>query len=161
MKAALIAVLIALAPAASSAQGQKPQVELTPSPAPAAIAPGGKGRLTLKVKLPKDVHVQSDRPDDPSLIATVLTVTLAPGITVDRIVYPEAARLQQAGRGKPLAVFGPELAIDVHVSVAPGAPPGRVTQPAQLRYQACNEQVCFAPARAPVEWAIAVGPSTR
>lgn len=157
MKAVLVAVLIALAPIASSAQGQKPQAELTPSPAAVAVAPGGKGRVSLKVKLPKDVHVQSDKPEDPSLIATVLTVTPPPGITVDRIVYPEAARFQQAGRGKPLAVFGPELVIDVHLSVAPGAPAGRVTLPAQLRYQACNEQVCFAPARAPAEWAITVG----
>jgi hypothetical protein len=157
MKAALIAALIAgLAPAALSAQGQKPQIELTPSPASATVAAGGKGRVSLRVKLPKDVHVQSDKPDDPSLIATVLTVTPAPGISVDRIVYPEAARFQQAGRGKPLAVFGPELVIDVHVSVSPGTPAGRVTLPAQLRYQACNEQVCFTPSRAPVAWAIDV-----
>jgi len=159
MRAALIiALALVLGPAAASAQGQKPQVELTPLPASVTVAAGGKGRVSLKVKLPKDVHVQSDKPDDPSLIATVLTVTPAPGITLDRIVYPEPAPFQQAGRGKPLAVFGPELVIDVHLSVVPGTPAGRVALPAQLRYQACNEQVCFAPARAPVEWAITVGP---
>ena len=156
MKAALIAALIAgLAPAAWSAQGQKPQIELTLSPASATVAAGGKGRVSLRVKLPKDVHVQSDKPDDPALIATVLTVTSAPGVSIDRIVYPEASPFQ-AGRGKPLAVFGPDLVIDVHVSVASGTPAGRVTLPAQLRYQACNETVCFAPARATAQWTITV-----
>ena len=57
-----------------------------------------------------------------SLIATVLTVTPAPGIVIDRIAYPAAVRLPQADRVEPLSVFGPELVIDVHLSAAPGAP---------------------------------------
>ena len=154
----IVALSVGLATGSSGAQPQKPRVELTPAPGSITVEPGGKGLVSVTIKLPKNVHVQSDKPDDPSLIATVLTVTPAAGIVIDRIVYPAAVRLQQADRVKPLSVFGPEVVIDVHLSAAPGAPAGRITLPAQLRYQACDERVCFAPSRAPVEWVINVAP---
>lgn len=112
----------------------------------------------MTIKLPKDMPRAVQQARGSSLIATVLTVTPAPGIVIDRIVYPAAVRLPQADRVEPLSVFGPELVIDVHLSAAPGAPAGRITLPAQLRYQACDERVCFAPSRAPVEWVIDVAP---
>lgn len=152
----VIPLVIACAGASAGAQLQKPTIELTPTPASVTVAAGGKGRVSLKVKLPQDVHVQSDKPDDPGLIATVLTITPVPGVSVDRIVYPAAAPFQQAGRAKPLAVFGPELVIDVQLSIAPDITAAALKIPAQLRYQACNERVCFAPARASAEWVVNV-----
>ena len=134
----------------------KERIELTPLLVDKTAAPGAKRRASLRVRLPADVHVQSDKPNDPSLIATALTVTSPSGITVDRIVYPAASNLTQAGRDKPLAVFGPEFVIQVQLTVAADASPGEITVPAQLRYQACNERMCFPPSRASTAWVLTV-----
>jgi thioredoxin:protein disulfide reductase len=156
MKVAVVtAGVLALATVSSLAQSERPRVDVRPSSA-TAIAAGAKGRVSVSVRLPKDIHVQSDKPDDPALIATVLTVPPVPGVSIDRIVYPAAAPLQQAGRATPLAVFGPDFTIEVYVSIAPSAAVGPTRIPAQLRYQACSERVCFAPARTAVEWIVTV-----
>ena len=133
----------------------KERVELTPLIDKTAAA-GARLQATLRVRLPTDVHVQSDKPNDPSLIATALTVTSPPGVTVNRIVYPSASNLAQAGRDKPLAVFGPEFVIQVQLTVDADAAPGEITVPAQLRYQACDERMCFPPSRASTSWVFTV-----
>ena len=129
------------------AQTKPPRAELTPI----ALSLARCGRLqrtvTLKVRLPAEFHVQSDKPRDPFLIPTALTVKPPAGIVVDRLVYPKPTDLAQAGRKEPLAVFGGEFSIDVRLTIAADAAPGDIVLPAQLRYQACDDKVCYAPAQ--------------
>jgi Disulphide bond corrector protein DsbC len=120
------------------------------------VKAGSIARVSLKVRMPKDVHVQSNKPKDPSLIPTVLTVDATPGVTVEQIGYPPASELVQKGRSEKLEVFGPEFEIDVRLKLAPTLPPGNLVIPAQLRYQACNDTVCFPPARAAAQWTLRV-----
>jgi thiol:disulfide interchange protein len=58
-----------------------------------------------------------------------------------------------------LAVFEREFAIGVQVTLAPGIPAGDLVVPARLRYQACNENACFPPVTAEVQWTIRVIPA--
>lgn len=151
-------VIAALASAAgvAHAQSQRPRAEVTPIVASAQAKPGAPLWLSLHVRLPKDVHVQANKPRDPSLIATVLTVTLRTGVTVEEIGYPPPTELAQKDRRDTLAVLGPEFTIDVRLALAAGVPSGDLTIPAVLRYQACNDSVCFPPARATTEWTVLV-----
>ena len=64
--------------------------------------------------------------------------------------------LAQPGRKEPLAVFGSEFTIAVRVTIGAGVPGGALTAPAQLRYQACNDTVCFPPTRASAQWTLDV-----
>lgn len=142
--------------AAAHAQPKLPRAELTPTNVTSPIRAGEVVRLSLKVRLPPDIHVQSDKPKDPFLIPTALTVTAPPGVTVDRIAYPKAADFAQAGRSEPLAVFGGEFAIDVHLTLKADVPPGELVLPAQFRYQPCDSAVCYAPVKADVRWTLTV-----
>jgi DsbC/DsbD-like thiol-disulfide interchange protein len=144
----------------AGAQTKPPRAELTPVALDSPVVAGTNAQLTLKVKLPAEFHVQSDKPRDPFLIPTALTVKPSAGLAVDRIAYPKPTDLAQAGRKEPLAVFGAEFSIDVHLKVAPDAPSGPLVVPAQLRYQACDDKVCYAPARADVQWTLRVVPKT-
>jgi len=139
------------------AQPGRPRAEVTAEAVP-AVAPGAGTRLTLKVRLPADVHVQAHEPRDPSLIPTVLTVEAPPGLTVEGMHYPSPTELTQAGRADTLLVLGPEFEVEVDVRIAPGTAPGALSVPAVLRYQACNDHVCFAPARATASWPLRVQP---
>lgn len=157
-RSALLAVLAMLVAATGAgAQPGRPRAEVTPV-VETAGAPGTRTRLSLKVRLPEHVHVQAHEPRDPSLIPTVLTVEAPPGLTVERIAYPPPIELTQAGRGETLAVLGPEFSIDVEVTIAKGTSVGDLTVPAVLRYQACDDKVCFAPARATATWSVPVTP---
>jgi DsbC/DsbD-like thiol-disulfide interchange protein len=123
---------------------------------PAEPRAGSAVRATVRLHLPPNVHVQSDAPRDPALIATKLTVTPPAGVSVARITYPTAAELRQPGRDQPLAVFSGEVVIEVSLSIAAGVAAGPLTIPAILRYQGCTDRVCFPPAQAKVEWVVAV-----
>jgi hypothetical protein len=75
---------------------------------------------------------------------------------VDAIVYPQPSEFRQNGRERPLLVLGPSFEIGVHLQIGDEVPAGLRTVPVVLRYQACNESVCFPPARATAAWTLRV-----
>ena len=151
----LVITAIAGAPAPqAAAPPQRPRAELTAVTPSAPIERGSRVTLTLQVRLPEGIHVQADKPRDPLLIATTLTLTPPDGVTVDRIVFPQGTDFAQAGQSKPLLVFGSDFVVSAQVTVTSAAPAGEIKIPAVLRYQACNERVCFAPARAQAAWTL-------
>jgi thioredoxin:protein disulfide reductase len=140
----------------TTAQTKPPRAEVTPIVQAEPILAGSTATVSLKVRLPDEYHVQSDKPRDPFLIPTALTVKPPAGIVVDRVVYPKPADLAQAGRKEPLAVFGGAFTIDVHLTIAAAAAAGEIVLPGQFRYQACDDKVCYAPARADVQWTLRI-----
>ena len=155
-RVALVVAAFVAMPQAAPAQAGRPRAEVTPVVETASVRPGETVRVSLKVRLPEHVHVQAHEPRDPSLIPTVLTVEAPPGTTVEAITYPPPTELAQAGRRDTLAVLGPEFAIDVRIVVPATAAAGDLAVPAVLRYQACNDSVCFPPARATATWDLRV-----
>jgi thiol:disulfide interchange protein len=110
-------------------------------------------RVAVKVTLPeKDLHTQSNKPRDPSLIATTLNVRTPPGVTVTEIVWPPPTDFVQSAQDEPLSVFEHEFVVGVVLNVAADASPGDTSVPGELRYQACNKEVCFAPTTACFAW---------
>jgi thiol:disulfide interchange protein len=75
---------------------------------------------------------------------------------VTEIVYPEAKPFKQEGQEQPLSVFEQAFAIGVQVTLAPGVAEGDLVVPARLRYQACNDVMCFAPSTSELQWTIRV-----
>jgi DsbC/DsbD-like thiol-disulfide interchange protein len=155
-RAVMVALPLVILAAPLAAQQTRPRAEVTPSAESTTVSAGSTAHLMLKVRLPEHVHVQAHEPRDPSLIPTVLTVEAPAGITVEAVTYPPPTELTQAGRREPLAVLGPEFAIDVRLQVAATASAGERLVPAVLRYQACNDTVCFPPTRASTEWRLTI-----
>jgi len=148
----LIAALVS--GVALSAQANRPRAEVAPVVKTEQPKAGAVLALALQVRLPKDVHVQANKPRDPSLIPTVLTLTPPAGVTIDSITYPEPSELAQKDRKETLAVLGPEFTIEIKASVAGTVAAGDLKIPAVFRYQACNDAVCFAPTRENTEWSV-------
>ena len=154
----LLTVIVA-ASVSLSAQLQRPKAAVTPLVERAAAAAGGPVRLALKVSLPESLHTQSNKPLDPTLIPTVLTIDAPAGVTVDEIVYPPAVELKQQGLDQPLMVFEHEFLVGVQVTLGAGVAAGDLALPARLRYQACNDMMCFSPATEEFAWTIRVVPA--
>jgi thiol:disulfide interchange protein DsbD len=152
--ASVIAVLTLVTTA--MAQPGRPSAIVVANPAVVDAFSGKQVAVSLRVTLPKGIHVQAHKPDDPLLIPTVVTVTPPKGVTVAEVKYPAATPLQQAGRTETLQVLGPEFAIDVLLAVDATVKPGEIEVPVLLRYQACNDTTCFPPARASAAWRLNV-----
>jgi len=113
-------------------------------------------RTAIRVTLPDGLHTNANQPRDPSLIPLVLTVDAPAGVIVEEIVYPEASDFAQEGVEELLAVYEQEFFIGVQLRVADDAVLGAVTVPASLRYQACDERVCYIPATVATGWTFPV-----
>jgi thiol:disulfide interchange protein len=150
-------LLVTVAPDAA-AQLRRPRADVTPI-VEGTVRPGGPARVALKVSVPEGLHTQSNEPRDPTLIPTELNLDAPAGVTVAEIVWPPATDLKQEGQEQPLAVFEREFVIGVQLALASSVPNGALTIPARLRYQACDDKLCYAPATATTEWKVNVGSS--
>ena len=77
-------------------------------------------------------------------------------MTVGEIVFPQATEFAQIGQAQPLLVFEHEFTIGVRFEVSATAPAGPINVPARLRYQACDDRLCYAPVTADVLWTLTV-----
>ena len=142
-----------------SAQIKRPQASVIPILERPAAAAGSPVRLALKVSLPEGLHTQSHKPLDPTLIPTVLTIDAPAGVTVDEIVYPPAIELKQQGLEQPLMVFEREFVVGAQVTLGPGVASGGLSLPGRLRYQSCNDMMCFPPVTVEFAWSLRVVPA--
>lgn len=149
--------LVALSASLADAQLRRVRAELAPAVDSKTVKAGAPVSLSLKVTLPKELHVQANKPRDPALIPTVLTLTPPAGVTVGAITYPPAIDFAQAGADEPLAVYGHEFTVKVAVKLAADVKPGDLTLPAKLRYQACDDKMCFPPTNVDTSWTLTVG----
>ncbi len=142
------------------AQLRRPQAEVTPLVESTAVHAGTDVRLALQVSLPEGLHTQSNKPRDPTLIPTVLTIDAPAGVTVTELVFPPSTDMAQVGQDQPLSVFEHEFAIGVAVTLAGDVAPADLVVPGYLRYQACDANLCYPPATADIQWTIHVVPAS-
>jgi thiol:disulfide interchange protein len=142
------------------AQFRRPTAEVNPLLEVPGVHAGTTVRAALQVRLPAGFHVQSNKPRDPSLIPTVLTVDPPSGVSVLEIVYPAPTELKQAGVDQPLAVFEQDFAIGIQLAIGQAVPPGDVLVPVRLRYQACDATMCYIPTTAVVSLKVPVVPTS-
>jgi len=161
VKKLLVVVLsaVALTTAVAHAQLSRPKADLVPMVERSSVHAGGPVRLALRVSLPEGLHTQSNKPRDPLLIPTVLTVEPPAGVTIDEVVYPKTTELKQEGLPQPLEVFERTFVIGVRVTLASSVAPGDLVLPLRLRYQACDDKMCFAPTTGTDKWTIRIVPA--
>ena len=122
---------------------------------------GSVHRVALDARLQPagtGLHVNSNEPLEDFLIPTVLTVEPPDGITVGGLAWPEPIMLEQQGADKPLAVYEETFAIGIALAVDPDVAPGEYEVPAALRYQACDERMCYIPATQRLAFQVRVAP---
>jgi cytochrome c biogenesis protein CcdA len=155
----VLGVLFVLGAAAANAQLQRIKADVRPLLDADGAHAGDIVRGALTVTLPERYHVQSNKPRDPDLIATELTVDAPAGVTVKEVVFPAPIDVTLAGSNQPLAVFERTFSIGVQFALGPDVAAGTIDVPARLRYQACDDKACFAPTTATATWTINVLPA--
>ena len=140
------------------AQSRAPKAVLTPTADPAAVRPGRSTKLLLKVALPEQIHIQSNKPRDPAFFPTALVLTPPAGVTVTSTAYPAAIDFVQEGQAEKLAVFEKTFTVTATVAVAASVKPGELIVPGRFDYQACDDKVCYRPVKTDVTWTLTVQP---
>ncbi len=156
---AFVFLLCAWAARAQPARTTRPKAEVSPLVEGPARA-GSTARIALRVSVPEGLHTQSNKPRDPTLIPTTLTVDAPTGVAVEEVVWPPAVDLKQVTGDTPLAVFEREFLVGAKLSLARTVASGDLHVPGKLRYQACDVNLCYPPATADVDWVVHVVPAT-
>ena len=99
-----------------------------------------KTAMTLK----PGYHVNSNAPHEAYLIPLRLTWTLAP-LTVEAVTFPKARDEKYSFSEEPLSVFTGNFDIATKFKVPADALSGPTILVGKLRYQACNNTMCFPP----------------
>ena len=118
---------------------------LTVAPLPAVRASkGATAVVTLHATLPPGFHANSNTPSDAYLIPLTLKWTGGP-LEQSEIVYPKPSNEKYSFSDKPLSVVTGDFTITTKFKIPAAAAKGPGAQNGVVRYQACNDRMCFAP----------------
>jgi thiol:disulfide interchange protein DsbD len=123
------------------------------SPAEVSVAAGGKLALFVDVTPKPGIHVYA--PGSDIYIPITVALTAQPEVKAGKIAYPKSEMMTFAD--EKVAVFQKPFRLTQDVTLDKGAKPGStVTVAGTVKYQACDDRVCYAPESAPVSWTVTV-----
>jgi hypothetical protein len=99
----------------------------------------------IPISIPSGIHVNSDRPLDPSLIPLKLTWVSTGALTAEAVAFPKPTLEKYAFLDKALSVFTGDFEVVVKFRVGAAAAAGLGVASGKLRYQACSDRMCFPP----------------
>ncbi|MGH7213769.1 MAG: cytochrome c biogenesis protein CcdA, partial [Tepidisphaeraceae bacterium] len=144
----LILAAAALALVASASRAAPPKPEPRAVLNYAALQPGQQAVVAVVVEVPDGFHAQSSEPLEKFLIPYTVTLEGTENAEVFAPQYPPAQIEEYAGLGK-MSVYNGRIVTYVPVQVKAGAGPGSVSLAGWVRYQICDDQMCFPPRKAP------------
>lgn len=121
------------------------------------VRPGDEIKIAVPASVDAGYHVNSNKPKEPNLIATVLSVTSAEGIKTTATVYPKAKDYTFEFSDKPVSVYEGNFYIFAKVRIPEKLKPGNYKLSLNVEYQACNDHSCLAPNSAAATVTIRVG----
>ncbi|MDQ2712306.1 MAG: protein-disulfide reductase DsbD N-terminal domain-containing protein [Acidobacteriota bacterium] len=108
---------------------------------------------SLQVAVLPGCHVNGDKPKDEFLIPLKLTWTGGP-LEAQSVTYPKPEEITVGNQS--LLVLTGNFQIQTKFQVPSTAAPGTVTMTGKLRYQACNNEMCFRPSSVEVHVPVSI-----
>lgn len=148
------ALLVVVSAPASAQLGLKAPPHLSvAADAPAKpVAAGERFALSVRIVPNPGIHVYA--PGNPDNIPVSVSVTQQPGLTAEAPKFPKAEDFFFGPTAENLKVFTKPFVVTVPMKVdggAAGKAARDVTVAGAVRYQACDDRVCFPPQSAPFE----------
>ncbi len=160
---ALLGVLIAIPSNFQAAPEPQPNIGVNGYYASDKVQRGRTVPAAIVIDIPAGYHVNANRPLGKYAIPTALKIEAPRGVTVGLVSYPRAiVRKLKAGNNEPLAVYEGRAILRFNVTVPASYKGNEVVLKARLRYQSCNDEVCYPPKNQDVDLGIGVvGPADR
>ena len=138
--------LFALLALPGSARAQSaPNINVNASASPSNVQRGRAVSVSVTMDIPSDYHVNSSRPLEKFLIPTQLTVESASGFRVTPVSYPRAILRKLKFSKSQVAVYEGRAVMRFKATAPANIDKGSKEIKLRLRYQACNDDVCFPP----------------
>ncbi len=151
--AAVLSLALVAFPSQAGAQPPSP-IQVTSLLEADGARGGSTYRVALNARLNAGFHVNSNEPLDEGLIATSIALDPPKGIVVSALAWPESFMFT-VGQDK-LAVFGETFVIGVALDLADDIPSGEHVVSGTLRYQACDDSMCYFPTTAALSFLVNV-----
>jgi DsbC/DsbD-like thiol-disulfide interchange protein len=103
-------------------------------------------QVAIVLDIPAGYHVNGNRPLNKYAIPTKITIEGPRGVLIGPVSYPRAVvRKLKATNNESLAVYEGRAIMRFNVTVPGGFQGGSADLKAHVRYQSCNDDVCFPP----------------
>lgn len=171
-RAVLVALIVAAWTASGAAAGvqgflknQPPRIDAVATASKPSVSPGDRLTVNIRVSPHRRIHVYA--PENPEYIPVSVSFTAAPGLTFGAPRFPEPMEYFFAPLAEVVKVYSEPFTIAQPVTVQDPLPPGstgadgRMVMEGTVRYQACDDKVCFPPQTVRVTASVIVDPAAR
>jgi len=139
--------LILLFTSASYAQFDEEIVDAKLGKIAPKVKAGEELKFSLLISIKEGWHVHSNKPNDPSLIPSKVTLG-DKKFLLSQVNYPKAKELKSDVSEKPLVVFEGDFEVTGSIKIPADAKSGKVKIPITFSYQGCNDKTCMPPSDA-------------
>jgi hypothetical protein len=146
-------------PAQAKSDVEGKQLKLTAAASNAVVTVGQRVALTLDIELKPNMHVYA--PGVEGYIPIDWTMKESDAATAHEVGFPKSTMLHLPAIEETVPAYtgGFRLTRDVTIAAADKVKPladatGRFTLQGTLRYQACDDRVCYIPQDLPVKWTL-------
>jgi DsbC/DsbD-like thiol-disulfide interchange protein len=158
LRSFLVLVLLAAVPGGEPVATK--HLTIATSASQAAVAPGGRVALNLDIAPKPTMHVYA--PGQKNYIPVSVTLDANAAVKPATITFPTPEKRDVKELGETQLVYSKPFRIVQNVGIAKTPLPktGPLTIKATVKYQACDESICYAPITVPVAWTVTVKPSS-
>ena len=110
-----------------------------------SVGRGRSAKGVVVMDIPSGFHVHSNRPLEKFLIATKLEIESPSGVQVGSVIYPRPMMRSLKFSKNRVAVFEGRTTMRFNVTIPASFGSDSAQLKARLRYQSCNDELCFAP----------------
>ena len=139
-------VLVWLAGTMASASSQPAPVVRVVLPETLSVSAGAWADTEVRITVAEGFHVQAHPAANEFLIPLTLTFDSGDDFEVSEIRYPLGEPYRLQGADEDLLVYGDTFAVPVSIRASDAAHEDAAAVPGRLRYQACDDHLCLAPA---------------
>ena len=113
-------------------------------------------QAAVVMEIPRDFHVNGNKPLGKYAVPTTLKVEAPGGIRVGPVLYPRATVRSFSFSQERLAVYEGRVVMRFNITSPSGFDQGVTELRVRLRYQSCTNEVCFPPQTKEISMPIAV-----
>lgn len=152
-----IAALLLGTAALDAAPGEPQQYISIGRIRPVTVEKGKTVEAVVPIRVAPGMHVQANPASNPQLIPTKLEMPGVKGLTAGNPKYPPGKSYRLQGAAAELATYDGRFEIRVPLTLTGKMESPDVVLTGKLKYQACNDKICFFPTTTPVHIPVSSG----
>jgi DsbC/DsbD-like thiol-disulfide interchange protein len=148
---ALLAAMLVASPQTKVITKQTKQLQVSSSASSETVVPGQHVTLTLDIELKPKMHVYA--PGVEHYIPIDWQITDSDAAKSEGVKWPKAETLYLEAIDEKVPVYTGSFHLVRNIVFSPSAKQtGEITVHGVLKYQACDDKMCFIPASVPLDW---------